>query len=107
MTSTIYEIPTSNVPQVQTISLNGVQYQITTRWNAYAGNGAWVMDIADSNGNRILSGVPLVTGADLLAQFEYLGIGGAMVVQSDNNPDVVPDSLSLGVTGHLFYATPP
>lgn len=104
--STVFEIPLSAVPQTQIISLGSVQYQVTTRWNAFS--ESWVMDIADANENKLLSGIPLVTGLDLLEQFAYLGLagGGALVVQSDNDPALVPDVASLGITGHLFYIAP-
>ena len=102
----VFEVPTSNQPQTQTVALGGVFYQLTTRWNAES--GCWTLDIADSSGIPLLSGLPMITGADLLAQFEYLGIAnnGALVVQSDNNPDLVPDSSTLGATGHLFCVVP-
>lgn len=104
---TIYEIPTVPQSSTQTISLNGTLYQIALNWCAPA--ACWMMNIADQNGNAIVNGVPLVTGADLLAQFEYLGIGSGigMFVQSDNDPDEVPSYGSLGSTSHLFFIAPP
>lgn len=107
--ATVYEIPTQPNPTTQRITLNGVTYTLTLTWNEFAGPaGAWVLDIADANNNPIASGLPLVTGADLLAQFEYLGIGGGggLVVQSDHDPDLVPSFTTLGSTGHLFFVSP-
>ena len=66
---------------------------------------AWFLDLADANNNAVLTGIPLVTGLDLLAQYAYLGIGGMLVVQSDNDLSLVPDFNSLGVTGHLYFVT--
>lgn len=102
-TTTVYEVPLSSVPQTQTISLGGTFYQLTTRWNITA--QCWMMDIADSTGNPILTGIPLVTGADLLEQYGYLDLmgGGSLVVQSGSDPDTIPGPTSLGVDGHLFY----
>ena len=104
--STAYEIPiTPGVPQTFTISLAGVFYNLTVRWSTSM--AAWFLDLADASNNFLLNGVPLVTGADLLAQYEYLGIGGMLVVQSDNDLSLVPDFSTLGVTGHLYFVTTP
>jgi len=65
-----------------------------------------VLYIADDTGNSLLSGIPLVTGADLLEQFSYIGIGGALVVQSSNDPNAVPTYEDLGTVGNLYFLTP-
>lgn len=98
---TVFEIPTHPIAQTFTVSLAGVSYQMTIRW--CDPNQSWLLDISDSRSNPILQGIPLVTGSDLLGQFAYLGIGGRLIVQTDNNPQVVPTYTSLGVTGHLYF----
>jgi hypothetical protein len=104
--ATAFEIPLASQPQRQTISLNGTQYVLTTHWCDPA--QCWTLDIEDTVGNEILMGTPLVTGADLLAQFRYLGIGGggSLIVQSANSPDLVPSFQTLGDTGHLYFISP-
>jgi hypothetical protein len=99
--TTAYEIPLSPKPQQLSISLSGQTYilRLTWCWPVQA----WVLDVSDSVGNALVSGVPLVTGADLLEQFEYLGIGGQLIVQSDASVDVVPTFTSLGQRSHVFY----
>ena len=100
--STAYEIPiTPSVPQTFTISLAGTFYNLTVRWSTSM--AAWFLDLADATNNFLLNGVPLITGADLLAQYAYLDIGGQLVVQSDNDLSLVPDFDTLGVTGHLYF----
>lgn len=46
--------------------------------------GYWVLDISDDDGNSLVSSLPLITGqypaANLLEQYEFLGIGSAAVV---------------------------
>lgn len=93
------------LPQRYTVSLAGVFYQFTLKWNP--AGPCWLLDIADDAGEPVLLGVPLLTGADLLEQFEYLGIGGALVIQSDKSIDEVPTFTSLGTFSHIYFVTPP
>ncbi|KAA6459622.1 hypothetical protein DYQ86_16010 [Acidobacteria bacterium AB60] len=101
MAQTAYKIPLQATNQRFQISLAGVQYQMTVRWNAM--NETWVLDLADQSGNPILSGIPLVTGEDLLAPFGYLDLGGQLIVQTSNNTDAVPTFTNLGTLSNLFF----
>jgi hypothetical protein len=98
--TTAYEIPLTPEPQSFQIALVGVTYSMTVVWNTV--NASWMIDIADASGNPILSGIPMVTGADLLQQFAYLGFNFRLVCQTDNAPNVVPTFADLGATGHLY-----
>ena len=103
----IYEIPLSATPQSMTIAIAGTSYEMTFRFNNVAvGGGGWAMDMADSTGNPILCGVPLVTGADLLGQYAYLGIGAALYVQTDGDPSAVPTFANLGTGSHVLIVGP-
>lgn len=101
---TVYGIPLSPRAQRFSISLLGVVYQMTVHW--CAPSTCWVLDLADQNGNAIASGLPLITGADLLGQLGYLGIDGALLVQTDGGVDQVPTFANLGTNGNLFFVTP-
>jgi hypothetical protein len=108
----VLEIPLVSPPQTFSVTLNQVAYELTVRWRnpgAFSGEtllpGAGYLDIADANGNPIVQGIPLVTGADLLAQYEYLGIGGALFVQTDYDLNAVPTFENLGQTAHLYWQT--
>jgi hypothetical protein len=98
--SSYYEIPLTASAQSFSIALAGTTYQFTVTWNAI--NVSWMIDIADASGNAIVSGIPMVTGVDLLDQFDYLDFGFQLVAQTDNAPDVVPSYASLGTTSHLY-----
>lgn len=98
---TPYEIPLQAKPQGFYISLAGTTYFLKLKWNSF--NGSWILDIFDDNQELIVGSIPLITGADLLAPYRYLGFGGGLVVQTDNNPNEVPDFGSLGDTGHLYF----
>lgn len=102
--TTVFEIPTAPKSQTFAITLVGVTYNLTFVWNVPS--AAWLVSIADEGNNPILSSIPLVTGADLLGQFAYLGIGGQLIVQTDNDPNAVPTYQNLGSTGHLFFVAP-
>lgn len=99
-----FEIPLQPTPQRFAISLAGVTYEITVTWNA--ATACWIMDVADQNSVPIVGGIPLLTGSDLLEQFQYLGLGGAMYSQTDTDPWQVPTFDDLGSTGHLYFVTP-
>jgi len=102
--STPYTIPLTNQSQKLSVSLAGVTYQLQVVWNKFVG---WVMDVSSSTGVPIIQGVPLVTGANLLAQYGYLGLAGGskMIVQSDSYPLQPPSYTSLGQTSQLYLVT--
>ncbi|RRA01116.1 phage baseplate plug family protein [Burkholderia cepacia] len=104
MATTIYEIPLTPDPQTFTITLSGVAYQMTLQYRRAGGTG-WILDIADASGNALVSGIPLVTGVDLLGQYGYLGFGGRLWVQGADNPDNVPTFDDLGIGSRLLWLT--
>jgi len=97
---TAYEVPLTPEPQTFQIALVNVTYTMTVWWNVVS--ASWMIDIADASGNPILTGIPMVTGADLLEQYAYLGFNFQLVAQTDNAPDVVPTFADLGSTGNLY-----
>lgn len=100
----VFEIPLSASPQSMTIALGAAVYTLRFFY-ADTPEGGWAMDISDATGNPILCGVPLVTGADLLAQYAYLGIGGKLWVRTDGNAGAVPTFANLGTQSHLYFET--
>jgi len=98
----VFEVPLSPTPQRFSIPLAGVTYRMAVKWIETPGGG-WILDIADALGQPILGGIPLVTGADLLAQYSYMGFGGSLIVQTDSDPDAVPTFDTLGKTSHLYF----
>ncbi len=99
----VSEIPLKPSPQSLQVTLHGVAYKLTLKWNIYS--KCWVMDVAQaSTGVAVANGLPLVTGADLVGQLQYLGFNGGLFVVSDQDTDAVPNYKSLGVQGHLLFA---
>lgn len=99
----VSEVPLSPVPQAFHIQLDNVEYALTFRWNVIG--ACWILDIASSDDVPIIQGIPVVTGINLLGQYQYLGFTGALIAQTDNDPDKVPTFTNLGEQGHLFYLT--
>ena len=104
--TTIYEIPLQTGPQIFTVSLGQTIYTLTLLYRNHP-LGGWVLDIGDINNNPILTGIPLVTGTNLLQQYGYLDFGGGLYVQTTDDPDAVPTFASLGGTGLIYWVTNP
>lgn len=96
----INEIPLSPDNQQFRIQLASTTYTLRVIWRDAAG---WIMDVMDSGSTPILSGVPLVTGANLLQQYPELGINGALVVVCDNGAPDEPTKTNLGAFSHLAF----
>lgn len=96
-------IPLISIPQTFQIQLNGVNYQLTVKWNA-ADDAGWQFDLADADTNTpLLAGQPLITGASCLAGLEYLGIDGDLWVYTNGDPDAVPTFTNLGIDSNLYF----
>lgn len=98
-------IPLTSTPQEFEITLAGVDYTLTVKWNDVG--QSWALDIADVDGNPIVAFIPLVTGTDLLVGLEYLGIGGSLFVftNAGKYPDAVPTLDNLGNDINLYFYT--
>lgn len=99
--STVYEIPLTANPQKLTISLGTNTYQLVVKWNDQS--QTWVIDINDTDGNPVLTGLSMVTGADLLEQYSYMNFGGQLIAQSDTDLSLPPTFDNLGTIGHLYF----
>jgi hypothetical protein len=100
MTVSANEIPLTPDNQKFSISLNSVSYQMNVVWRDTPG---WMLDLLDSSGTNLVTGIPLVTGADLLAQYGYLGLGFALVMLCDDATQEYPTKTDLGTGSHLYY----
>ena len=97
-----FAIPVTPEAQVFRVALGGTEYEMRLTYRAGAG---WVLDLSIPGGARIASGIPLVTGVDLLAQHRHHGLKGSLWVQGADNPDDVPTFENLGRGARLFWAT--
>lgn len=99
---TEFLIPLTNIPQTFEIQLNGISYNLTTRFNDQDDAG-WVIDLADANNVPLFAGLPLVTGGNLLDGLEYLGIGGELWVYTNGDTNAVPTVDNLGTDCNLYF----
>ena len=110
--ATTVEIPTqSGRPFVEQVQLpDGNTYTLQFKWNARA--ACWALDILDPTAQyKYMSGIPLVTGVDLMEQFLYLPFGATtfwtvLTIGPFVSPDTVPTFNNLGIDGHLFLTSP-
>ncbi|KDA93341.1 phage baseplate plug family protein [Pantoea agglomerans] len=96
------EIPLSPDNQQFTTTINGINYSILTLWRDEAG---WVIDLLNSSSIAIVTGIPLVTGANLLEQFGFLRLGFGLVVVCDDPAQGYPTRDDLGLRSHLLAVT--
>jgi len=101
----LYKIPLQpGVPQTFAATLDGLQYTLTLRYRDDPAGG-WVLDIGDNAGNPVVTGIPLVTGINLLEQYAHLGFVGGLYVQTTSDPDAVPTFDNLGGDALLYWVT--
>jgi hypothetical protein len=103
--SRYFEIPLVPGRQRFRTTILGVDYNFSLAF-ANCPGGGWFLSIADANSVPIINGLPLVTGADLLAQHRALELGFGLWVGTDGAPQQPPTYASLGTTGHLYAVTP-
>lgn len=102
-----FEIPLSSANQTLAIVLNGIPYILRLIFCQTTDPSAcWLLDINDQNGVPIVCGIPLVTGADLLEQYQYLNFGFILYCFSDFSNSAIPTFADLGTTSHLYFQVP-
>ena len=101
------EIPLTANPQSFETLLSGARVRITLTWRNKGGSG-WVMDLDNGDGDRLISGIPLVTGCNLLEQYQHIGIPGELwvVTVSGGKAFDVPTYANLGTGSKLVYVPP-
>lgn len=88
------------------VDAKNITLAFTFRYNTIG--GYWFMSVADAKTSaQLLDAVPLVTGeypaADLLGQYEYLGIGSAAIVPTSTLATSIPDDTTLGTDYVLVW----
>lgn len=102
-------VPLTNAPN-QTFSVqlvvNGQPLTLNLALSWQSMSGYWTLQISDVNNNELVASVPLVTGvypaANILAQYGYLEIGSAYLLNTGNAPLDYPDQASLNLFSLLW-----
>lgn len=100
----IFKIPFVNTNQKFNITLSGKNLIVTCNWNQEL--PAWVVSIQDAATQEyLISGVALVTGANLFSQFYYTGVRNVLVAYTNGDPGEIPTFDSLGNESQVLYIT--
>lgn len=96
------EILLSADNQKFSVAIGGVTYVMRLLWRDNAG---WILDLMDGSETAIVSGIPLITGLNLLAQYSYLNLGFGLIVLCDDDSQEYPTKTDLGTGSHLYVVT--
>lgn len=96
----------NDLPQYSfSITLTGVIFTFQMLFNVRMNR--WIMNINDSAGNQILSGIPLLIDTNLTYQYATLAIPAGILFCGDNtNQDMQPTLNSFGLTNTCYYVDP-
>ena len=82
------------------LTVNGAPLTLNLSLSYAEMAGYWQLAVGDVNGNLLIASVPLVTGwypsANMLAQYQYLNIGSAYLLNTGNAPVDYPGPTTLG-----------
>jgi hypothetical protein len=98
----VCEIPLNDYAESFTVELAGAPYTFKTKWNDAL--GAWVLDIGKSSDEWLIRNLAIVTGGNLLEQYEHLNLGFELYAVTDGKPETDP-SANLGTDSHLYAVT--
>jgi hypothetical protein len=100
-------LPNQSFAVQLTVDSNALTLNLTLGYTAMA--GYWQMTVADVNNNQLIASVPLITGlypgANLLAQYGYLQVGSAYLLNTGNTPVDYPGPNNLGQFSLLWGDT--
>ena len=89
-----------------TVDGNALTLNLGLRFSTMA--GYWVLSIYDANNNIILDSLPMITGwypaGNILAQYSYLKIGSAFILNEGTSDSDYPGSSDLGTGFQLLWA---
>lgn len=93
--------PNANQSLTCTLPIDNKNITLSMTFTYNDPGGYWFMSITDAKTNTLLlDAIPLVTGeypaADLLGQYEYLGIGSAVIVPTSSVASDYPDNTNFG-----------
>lgn len=85
--------------QTTKVTIDGIIYNVNVIWR----QDTYILDLYDVNNNPVVTGIPLITGADLMGQLKYLSIPGYWVIANADGSDTPPTYNNLGVSSFLLF----
>lgn len=98
----IEEIPLTAENQLFTIQLGGQKLRLRL---IFRDSGGWILDLLNLDDTPLVTGIPLVQGADLLESHSGLGFSGGLWVVSDDEAHEYPTKANLGTLSHLYFVS--
>ena len=98
---TYTELPLQPQNQSLSATIGDTIFKIKVIWR----DGCWYLDLSDSSDSLIAGSIPLVTGANLLAQYAHLSLGFSLFVICDADGQDYPTEDDLGIGSHLIIVT--
>jgi hypothetical protein len=100
--------PSANQSLTCTLPVDSKNITLSFTFTYNTPGGYWFMSVTDTKTNALLlDAVPMVTGeypsADLLSQYEYLGIGSATIMPTSSLTTDIPDFSNLGTDYLLVW----
>lgn len=96
----ISELPITNDPSQQfTVELAGIDYIF--RLNLNVRGDVWMLSVSTVNDDPIIEGIPMVLGADLLANERF--VEGILFVADYNSTGIDPTGDNLTDYGLIWY----
>lgn len=83
-----------------TVSLDGVPYILSTRWNFV--DEAWYLDIESVQDGMLVRGIKLIVGIELLQPYALVQLGELFLVDTQEG-DKDPTEESLGDRHQIIY----
>ncbi|MBX6956720.1 hypothetical protein EX227_02800 [Providencia rettgeri] len=83
------------------IQLSGVNYHLSV---TYRGPAGWTLDIMTQDKELILAGIPIVSGVDILEQYQYMGFKGSLFFVCEDMEDELSYE-QFGVRNKLYFKT--
>lgn len=103
-------IPLTNSPNQKlqvAVQVDGAILSLALAINYNEMAGYWVMGVSLPSGPLIIGGLPLLTGgwpaANILGQFQWLGIGSCYLINSGQSNSDYPDDTELGNDFFLLW----
>lgn len=98
-----FKIPFTNQPQKFNVSLRGRLLILINRWNSI--DSTWRVDVLDAITNQeLILSIPLVTGCNLLKQYNFVGLDGQIIVFTKSEIFSPPTYENLGVNSNVYFA---